>query len=141
MDNFYKTAKRMQKSSKILHDNGDYHNACYLAGYVVECYAKIIVGMSYSFSHEDIAKEFGHDLKKLNKELEYVLAHSSYSTYIVDLKEKFADVLSGESKWNPIKRYSQNTWTQNNSTKFQEQISTAIGKLTDLSLNESSNLI
>ena len=43
MDNFYDTAKRMHKSSETLHNNNEFHNACYLAGYVVECYAKIIV--------------------------------------------------------------------------------------------------
>ena len=45
MDHFYDTAKRMYKSTKTLHNNGEYHNACYLAGYIIECYAKIIVGI------------------------------------------------------------------------------------------------
>ena len=59
MDNFYDSAKRMHNSSQILHNNNEFHNSCYLAGYVVECYAKIIVGLSYGFTQEELAKELG----------------------------------------------------------------------------------
>ena len=115
MDNFYETARRMHKASETLHNNGEFHNACYLAGYVIECYAKIIVGLSYNFTQEDLAKEFSHDLKKLNRELKYILTSSSYSTYIVDMETNFSTLLSGSLKWNPIKRYtvSSNCWDSN----------------------------
>jgi hypothetical protein len=131
----------MYKSSQTLHNSGEYHNACYLAGYVVECYAKIIVGLSYGFTHDEIAKEFVHDLKKLNKELQYILTCSPFSTFIVDLKIDFADIVSGNSKWNPIKRYSNLSWSVNDSTNFQNQLPKAVQILTQMSLDTSSNLI
>ena len=60
MDNYFETAQRMQKSSKILFDNKEYHNSCYLSGYVIECYAKVIIGLSYGFNSSEL-KTFGHD--------------------------------------------------------------------------------
>lgn len=142
MDNFYDTAKRMHKSSEILHNAGDFHNACYLAGYVVECYGKILVGLSYGFTHQEIAKEFAHDLKKLNKELQYLFSNSSFSSYIVDMGTDFNTLLSGNYKWNPIKRYIIHTlcWDQPNSDNFQSEIQLAIQKLTQMQL-DGYNLI
>lgn len=134
-DNFYATAKRMYKSSKTLHDNSEYHNACYLAGYVVECYAKIVVGLSYGFTPSELAKEFSHDLKKLNKELQYIITHSSYSPYIVDMRSDFATLLLNVAKWHPIKRYSSNTWSQQNSNTFQTEIQLAMQKLAQMELD------
>jgi hypothetical protein len=131
----------MYNSSVKLHNQGDYHNACYLSGYVVECYAKIIVGLSYGFNSQDIAKEFRHDLNKLNKELQYILNNSPFSMYIVDFDIEFMDIINGPSKWNPIKRYSNTTWSLGDSTNFQNQIPKAMQLLAQLSLNTSSNLI
>lgn len=137
MDNFYDTAKRMYNSSRTLHNNNEFHNACYLAGYVIECYAKIIVGLSYGLTHEELAKEFSHELKKLNKELQYIVSHSQYSSYIVDMKMDFSTLLSGSLKWNPIKRYilSSSNWNQINSNNFQNEIQLAIQKLTQMELD------
>jgi len=141
MDNFYDAAKRMHNSSQILHNNNEFHNACYLAGYVVECYAKIIVGLSYGLTQEEL-KEFSHDLKKLNKELQYIFSHSQYSAYIVDMKADFANLLSGGLKWNPIRRYivSSDSWNQSNSDNFQNEIQVAMQKLTQMEL-DGYNLI
>lgn len=139
-DDFYATAKRMHKSSKTLHDNSEYHNACYLAGYVVECYAKIVVGLSYDFTSVELAKEFSHDLKKLNKELEYIVTHSSYSPYIVDMRSDFATILLNVTKWHPTKRYSSNIWSPQNSTAFQTEIQLAMQKLAQMKL-DGHNLI
>jgi hypothetical protein len=142
MDNFYDAAKRMHNSSQILHNNNEFHNACYLAGYVVECYAKIIVGLSYGLTQEELAKEFSHDLKKLNRELQYILSHSQYSAYIVDMKTDFVSLISGNLKWNPVKRYvvSSNNWNQSNSDNFQNEIQVAMQKLTQMEL-DGYNLI
>jgi hypothetical protein len=142
MDNFYDTAKRMHKSSETLHNNNEFHNACYLAGYVVECYAKIIVGLSYKLTQEELAKEFSHDLKKLNIELQYILSHSQYSAYIVDMNTDFISLISGNLKWNPEKRYvvSSNNWNKSNSDNFQNEIQVAMQKLTQIEL-DGYNLI
>lgn len=142
MDNYYDTAQRMYKSSEILHKNQDYHNACYLAGYVVECYAKIIVGVTYKFNYTEIAKEFSHNLKDLNRELKYILIHSNLTEYIVDMKIDFCTILSGNSKWNPIKRYSENgeIWDLKNSSGFQNEITLAMQKLVKMKI-DGHNLI
>ena len=136
MDNYYDTAKRMYKSSKTLHNNSEYHNACYLAGYVVECYAKVIVGLSYGFTHNDL-KEFSHNLRRLDNELQYVLAHSAYATYIVDMRTDFSSILSGGSKWNPIKRYAEDLgeWNAIHSTNFQNQSRIAMQKLAQMDID------
>lgn len=137
MDNFYDTAKRMQKSAEILHNKGEYHNACYLAGYVVECYAKIIVGLSYPLNYDELKKDFQHDLTKLRKEFQYILAYSSYSRYMVDMRTDFANVLLGVTKWDINKRYIEDslTWTQANSNNFQSEAQLAMQKLTQMQLD------
>ncbi|MDI9869536.1 hypothetical protein [Flectobacillus roseus] len=137
MDNFYDTAIRMQKSSEILHNNGEFHNACYLAGYVVECYAKIIVGLTYGFVENELAKEFSHDLKKLSKELQYIMNDSQYSGYIIEMRVNFSSILLGNSKWNPIKRYisSSECWGQVDSNNFQGEIQFAMTILTQMRIN------
>jgi AbiV family abortive infection protein len=128
MDNYYDTAKRMQKSSKILFNNQEYHNSCYLAGYVIECYSKIIIGLSYGLNNTNDLKEFGHDLKEMNKMLQYILNHSSFSTYIKDLKVEFEKITKGMSRWNPTKRYSNisNQWSFQNAQDYQNEISVAM---------------
>jgi HEPN domain-containing protein len=136
MDNYYDTAKRMQKSSKILFNNQEYHNSCYLAGYVIECYAKIIIGLSYTFNANDL-KSFGHDLKEMNKEFHYIFNHSSISAYIKDLKINFENITKGNSKWNPNKRYiNQNLeWTESNAKDYQNEIIIAMQTLAQMKLN------
>jgi hypothetical protein len=136
-DDFYATAKRMHKSSKTLHNNSEYHNACYLAGYVVECYAKIIVGLSYDFVPSELGKEFSHDLKELNKELQYVITYSTYSAYIVNMRTDFSTILLNVTKWHPIKRYTSNTntWNQQNSNDFQAEIQLAMQKLAQMKID------
>jgi hypothetical protein len=36
-DDYFGTVQIMQRDSRCLHDNQRWHNACYLAGYVIEC--------------------------------------------------------------------------------------------------------
>jgi|GEM_PF-1392068 hypothetical protein len=51
----------MRLSSKILHENKQFFNACYLAGYVVECYQKIVIQIL------DSNPKMIHDLDELKK--------------------------------------------------------------------------
>jgi hypothetical protein len=132
MDNFYDTAKRMHKSSKTLHNNAEYHNACYLAGYVVECYAKIVVGLFSSTQ----PRSFGHHIVNLNNELQYLLgSNSSLSSYIVGSTD-FSQVIL---YWNPVNlRYIENLnsiSSQNISDAFQNEIQLAMQKLAQMQLD------
>jgi len=131
MDNFYDTANRMYKSSKILHQAQEYHNACYLAGYVLECYAKIIV----SIFGTNPPRSFGHNISNLDTELQNILGRdSSLSSYILNGSSDFAQILS---KWNPVNlRYiaSSNTLVEQDSTNFQTEIEFAMEKLTQIQI-------
>jgi len=142
MDNYYDTANRMYKSAKTLHDNAEFHNACYLAGYVIESYAKIIVGISNGLDYKKIAKDFKHDLDKLDNELQYILNNSAFTSYIVDMRNEFSFLLSGNKMWNPLKRYSEDSqkWKQTDSINFQNQIQLAMQKIAKLK-NDGYNLI
>ncbi len=133
MDNFYDTANRMYKSSQILHNNNEYHNACYLAGYVVECYTKIIVGL---FS-TNIPRSYKHNLSKLDNALQHILSgNSSLSPYILNGSLDFMTILSN---WNPVTlRYIENTNSLHNqyvSTNFQNEIQFAMQKLAQLQID------
>lgn len=138
MDNFYDTANRMYKSSQILHNNNEYHNACYMAGYVVECYTKIIVGL---FS-TNIPSSYRHNLSNLNIALQHILnGNSSLSPYILNGSLDFVTILSN---WNPVNlRYIDNANSLNNqslSTSFQNEIQLAMQKLAELQI-DGHNLI
>lgn len=139
MDSFFDTANRMYKSSKTLHDNSEYHNACYLAGYVIECYAKILVQRAYGFDNKTVASEFCHDLKSLNKELKYIFTNTSEPLYGIDMSTVFETILSGIYKWNPIKRYSADLWKKEASILYQQEILFAIEQLAILK-NDGLNL-
>jgi HEPN domain-containing protein len=59
-ENFFNAAERMRDSSRLLHNTAHWHNACYMAGYVVECYLKIflqfgiVTGTPRNYSHDFI---------------------------------------------------------------------------------------
>lgn len=110
-DNYYKTANRNFKSAKVLKDNNENFNSCYLSGYILECYSKIIVQFAYSTTISEIKKTFGHDIKGLQKELRYLLLDPTISNlinskYILDLSHICPTIISGQNKWDPMKRYS-----------------------------------
>lgn len=141
MDNYYDTAERMYKSSKTLHTNHEFHNSCYLAGYVVECYAKIIIGLTYGFTYTDL-KEFGHDIKKMRKEFQYIFSHSSFSSYMLDIQTDFSTISQGSLRWNPMNRYcdTNTEWIEKNSIDYQSELLFAMQKIAQLKL-DGHNLI
>lgn len=61
-DDFVKTAQQMMKAARALQAAGAHRNACYLAGYVVECTLKTLL---------EVAGEdpWGHEIKDLNEGL------------------------------------------------------------------------
>lgn len=137
-DSFLDTAKRMHKSSEILHQNDDFHNACYLAGYVVECYAKILVEKySSNYGNNRTARSFSHNLNHLNTEMQYILSgNNSLSSYILNASTDFINILA---KWNPVSlRYVDNTNkinSKNISDDFQAEIDLAMQKITKMQID------
>lgn len=129
-DNFYNASRRFYKSSKKLHDNDEYFNACYLAGYIVECYGKLVLTAGLGSTPEELAKAryIGHDLKKLKKDLNYWVADPFlcsvlHPKYIMDLSTECPTILRGEKRWHPIARYMENDnhWDNNCSDLFQDE--------------------
>ena len=121
---------------EILFDNNEYHNSCYLSGYVIECYAKVIIGLSYGFNSSEL-KTFGHDLKEMNKEFLYIFNHSSYLSYIKDLKINFGKITIGATKWNPNRRYSNvaSEWTDVIAQDYQIEILVAMQTLAQMRID------
>ena len=98
-DNFIDTAERMNVSCKMLHGASQFHNAFYFAGYVVECYLKLL---AYSGSR----RSWGHDIIKMNEDLQYAVSSAATSAifrkYVLDIA---ADCPIIHTNWNPVKRY------------------------------------
>lgn len=63
-DDFFNTADLMYLDSRYLHQDQRWHNACYLAGYVVECTLKAIA-VKRGFSPAKLGKSYGHKLPRL----------------------------------------------------------------------------
>ncbi|MDM8565799.1 hypothetical protein QUF74_09110 [Candidatus Halobeggiatoa sp. HSG11] len=136
MDNFYKTALRTSKSSKTLHDNSEYFNACYLGGYVVECYSKILLKYAYSLTNEDLKKEFKHDLKRTTREIEILRQDQTISdlinpAYLIDLNNICNIIITGQNKWDPIKRYynDETIWNDDTSIQYQHAINIVMDQI------------
>jgi hypothetical protein len=66
-DDFAKTADRMMFDARTLREAGSFRNACYLAGYVVECTLKVLLDKA------GMAPEHTHDLESLHDEVAQLL--------------------------------------------------------------------
>jgi hypothetical protein len=131
MDNYYDTVIRMQKSSKTLFDNQDYHNSCYLAGYVIECYLKILF---YNVSNNNTPPRT-HNLTNLNSSIISYLSsgNSSLNSYFAN--NSFSNIFLD---WNPVsKRYIERNleWTPQNAQDYQIEITIAMQTLVQMRLN------
>lgn len=109
-----------------------------MAGYVIECYTKIIVNR---FSTET-PRSYGHDLNRLNIAIQHILSgNSSLSPFILNGSLDFVTILSN---WNPVTlRYidsANSLHNQSLSTSFQDEIQFAMHKLAELYIN-GDNLI
>ncbi len=65
-DDYAATADRMMLDARILHRAGAHRNACYLAGYVVECTLKAMVKQTGG-------APWGHDLESLHDQVAVLL--------------------------------------------------------------------
>lgn len=104
-DNFKETAKKMSKSAELTKDADHHHISCYLAGYVVESYLKIIVDSVSSISQTPIS--FGHNLTNLNSGIQSALSASAFGParlrpFIIDVSTQCPNIFR---KWNPSHRY------------------------------------
>ncbi len=118
-DNYIQTAKRMRESSQTLHTNLEFHNSCYMAGYVVECYLKIFFGLGFT---TNTPRSFGHNIVQINANLQFAVSNSAaaaaFKSYLVDMATECPNI---SSTWNPNKRYEEETleWVEGMSDSFQ----------------------
>lgn len=113
-DNFLKTAEQMKESSKVLNANSHFHNSCYIAGYVAECYLKTLaekgLGSTPRRTHDLIALHYavssGATLPAL------------FSPYLLDMSLDCPQIYT---KWNPAKRYDDSSGWDNPSTSLDFQ--------------------
>lgn len=114
---FLKTLERMYRASRLLYENKQYYNCCYLCGYILECALKYILykhgkhddGSNYTI--EDL-KGFTHNTSKLNKHLNDWISISDniYSAYRIDCPQKCPYIFIGRDgypHWDPKYRYGE----------------------------------
>ncbi|SFR83054.1 hypothetical protein [Anaeromicropila populeti] len=108
MDYYEDTAFRMYKDLTILYENKRWFNCCYLSGYVVECYEKLLLEKGENLSANDIGRIYRHKLKSMNAELERISElGTGYSNYCLDLSLVCNTILK---KWSPFNRYEKNQY-------------------------------
>jgi len=137
-DNFRITAERTGKSSATLHEAGEFYNSCYLGGYVIECYQKILLQLLGSTEQE----RFGHAVngKLLTNVQTYYLAHGSSMANQLNtigissnLGALFSSVISS---WNPTHRYDDSHgWNEPTSINYQAEVKLALQLLAKLQVN------
>lgn len=113
MDNYYCTAERIYEDVDLLFREKRYFNTCYLGGYVLECYAKLVLNQIFGVTMIEL-KKFSHRIDDINKELlQYIsistTGGSAPGTYLFDLKAKCPTVCTSSEKWNPNNRYDDGT--------------------------------
>lgn len=118
-DQYRKTSERMYSSAFLLHNNRQFFNACYLAGYVIECYQKLVIqilGSDPRMIHnlEDLKAHY-KQLKNTSKARQYLK-----QGIILDIEQKCPTVFL---MWHPTHRYDEShEWNEQNSIQFQEEI-------------------
>lgn len=137
-DDFKITAERMYASAKTLHEAGDHHNSCYLGGYVIECYQKILYSLLAPGDPQrihDLA-----DLKQSYKEKVYAFRNSSKLAKLQKLKLSTDIQISFKSiynTWSPTFRYddSDTRWNEEVSKSYQEEIKHCKHLISQLKIN------
>jgi len=118
-DDYFKTADRMQRDSRVLHDNKCWHNACYLAGYVVEAGLKAIIRADNERKGKRNPKPpHTHDIEELVRLVTRTRLIGSrrrpFDSARITRSELF-------KKWDPYRRYQPTRWNDENlSADFQK---------------------
>lgn len=116
MDNFYQTSQRMWNDANILNSNtpsNSWFNTCYLAGYILECYGKLLITSSIGGN----PRSLNHKLENINNKIQTdVLMNPIFSKYCLDLKLVCNTIYEGQHKWDPTYRYEDNPnlWNSKN---------------------------
>jgi hypothetical protein len=138
-DNFQRTAETFMDDARTLHKSGSHRNACYLAGYVVECTLKALIEASGGEEAEHT-----HDLISLRDRLAELSLTAGLSAAKYGDPLQFAPTITkqrGHPKrmgsrskhycdWDPTHRYDGSRW--GNSAKSSAYVQEADRALTVL---------
>lgn len=109
----------MYESSDELYKRQQWFNANYLAGYVLECYCKLVLIMSrqqgYVFSNNrQSVRNFGHEISSLQDEVQLIsMVGCGVSGYCINIQDLCSNLLCN---WNPNKRYEADSHVLNSKT-------------------------
>lgn len=117
-DNFFVTAKRMNDSAQTLHEQHHHHIACYLAGYVAECYLKLLVEKEPTITTSIAGRGgYGHNVRQMNIDLNHAISSGAsiggLGGYLIDLSIDCPNIYGG---WHPLKRYDDSAGWNNSIT-------------------------
>lgn len=138
-DNFKDTAYRMHESSGILFDKEQWFNANYLAGYVCECYCKLVLGMALN-SGESLSKnnvqQYRHNVGLMRDDIDYIMLNgTSVMKYCLDLNNTCGNIIN---EWNPFDRYGSNSHKLNDkelAEKINKEINVLAEKILEMDVD------
>ena len=148
---FLSTLERMYTDAKLLYENAEYYNCCYLSGYVLECALKYLLctfGLKSDrtpYTIDDMKRIFAHGTQKLNHALEQCISSGAGipATYQL-MPERMCPYIfagaSGYPPWNPMYRYGEHPmWsTEEWSTYYMNEIDAIFKFISSVSFGEGS---
>lgn len=133
-DNYKDTIYRMHDSSCILYDNEKWFNANYLAGYVLECYCKLVLDFAMkegTHLTKSTIRGYSHNVQAMRDEIDLLMQSGTAVTkYCIDLNQKCSHIIAN---WHPEKRYEADTHVLG-SSDLSDEINKEIKFLIDIIL-------
>ena len=110
-DNFLETANAMLESAITLHTESQYRQACYLAGYVVECSIKELLVKAKQAPSE----LHTHNLNSLMLSAQAIKGrHAKYRKAVSEIFQAATLITEkldgGDTHWDPFYRYDGTRW-------------------------------
>lgn len=132
-DNYIDTAYRMYDSSLELKKVKQWLNACYLAGYIVECYCKLILqsAVNQGYCVSDSRLLYSHKLEELGNEIIIGLPGVVSASYCADVSSVCSSIVNG---WGVSLRYAADSHVWN-SEEIAERVLGEVDELMEIIMN------
>lgn len=120
MDDYKDTAYRMYEDAEILLNNNKWFNTCYLSGYVLECYCKLVLhnAMLQGDITQKPLKSYSHKVSRMESDISTVqILGNQLAKYCLDLSCDCSNMLA---EWDPINRYKSNNGDWDNENKARQ---------------------
>lgn len=139
MDNFKDTAYRMYEDVEVLQKNSRWFNCCYLSGYVVECYCKLVLDNAITNGiaiRKSSVRAYSHNVNDMEIDLRNIsISNNILSQYCLDLNIVCNNILNN---WNPLNRYNNSTsdWNkEENAEKYKNEIESVLEQIISMELD------